>query len=307
MMHVKIYLGVALLAAGACLAPVWAQSETELALRVTRMEDQMRQLIGQVEQLTFEMKQLRAQGKTGSLERAAPAVTAKKPEIRAAAQAGADIEQFDDAPSGDDPIVTTLLKEDGTQEELPLGKAPGPSILGTLDNSGAKPDDGGFQGKVLVPPSQQESGFTDEAVIDSGSDTIETVALTPESPEVLYERSNESLLRRQFDEAEAGFRTFIEKYSDHSLAGSAQYWLGETYYAQSDFKQAAQSFLKGYKQYPKSRRAADSLLKLGISLGRLGQKQQACAAYGAVGSEYPKAVEARKRAQSEAKRAGCNA
>ena len=104
-----------------------------------------------------------------------------------------------------------------------------------------------------------------------------------------------------------GFRTFIEKYSDHSLAGSAQYWLGETYYAQNDFKQAAQSFLKGYRQYPKSRRAADSLLKLGISLGRLGQKQQACAAYGAVTSEYPKAVEARKRAQSEAKRAGCNA
>ena len=158
-----------------------------------------------------------------------------------------------------------------------------------------------------MPPSQQEGGFDEDNSIESGSDTIETVALAPESPEVLYERSNESLLRRQFDEAEMGFRTFIEKYSDHSLAGSAQYWLGETYYAQNDFKQAAQSFLKGYRQYPKSRRAADSLLKLGISLGRLGQKQQACAAYGAVTSEYPKAVEARKRAQSEAKRAGCNA
>ena len=160
---------------------------------------------------------------------------------------------------------------------------------------------------MLVPPSQQEGGFAEDPSIESGSDTIETVALAPESPEVLYERSNESLLRRQFGEAESGFRTFIEKYPEHNLAGSAQYWLGETYYAQNDFKQAAQSFLKGYRQYPKSRRAADSLLKLGISLGRLGQKQQACAAYGAVGSEFPKAVEARKRAQAEAKRAGCNA
>ena len=69
--------------------------------------------------------------------------------------------------------------------------------------------------------------------------------------------------------------------------------------------QAAQAFLQGYKQYPKSRRAADSLLKLGISLDRLGQRQQACAAYESVSSEYPKAVEARKRAQAEAKRAAC--
>ena len=76
-----------------------------------------------------------------------------------------------------------------------------------------------------------------------------------ESPEALYERSNESLLRRQFADAEAGFSSFIGKYPDHSLAGSAQYWLGETFYAQGDFRRAAQSFLQGYKNYPKSRRA----------------------------------------------------
>ena len=64
----------------------------------------------------------------------------------------------------------------------------------------------------------------------------------------------------------------------HSLAGSAQYWLGETFYAQGNFREAAQNFLHGYKNYPKSRRAPDSLLKLGISLNKLGQTQQACAA-----------------------------
>jgi TolA-binding protein len=47
------------------------------------------------------------------------------------------------------------------------------------------------------------------------------------------------------------------------------------------------------------------LLKLGISLNKLGQKDKACAVLGTVGSEYPKAVEARKRAQAEASRAGC--
>jgi tol-pal system protein YbgF len=176
-----------------------------------------------------------------------------------------------------------------------------------MDNAAARPNDGGFQGKVLVPPSQQEPG--DDVLIQQGASSIENVALAPEalgeSPESLYESSNESLLRRQFGEAEAGFSNFLQKYPDHGLAGSAQYWLGETFYAQGDFKRAAANFLQGYKKYPKSRRAPDSLLKLGISLNRLGQGEQACAAYAAVSSEYPKAVDARKRAQAESKRAGC--
>src|SRR5687768_4553880 len=128
MIYIKFSLAAGLVAAAAYLAPVWAQSESELALRVTRMEDQMRQLIGQVEQLTFEMKQLRTAGKTGSLERAAPTTAMKKPEIGAAAQAGEGVEQFEDLPSGDEPIVTSIIKEDGAQEEIPLAKAPGPKI-----------------------------------------------------------------------------------------------------------------------------------------------------------------------------------
>jgi tol-pal system protein YbgF len=113
------------------------------------------------------------------------------------------------------------------------------------------------------------------------------------------------LLRRQFGNAESGFQSFLDKYRDHSLAGNAQYWLGETYYVQGDYKTAAKSFLTGYQEFPKSRKAADSLLKLGLSLNRLGQKEQACAAYSAVGEKFPKATEARKRAQNELKRAGC--
>jgi tol-pal system protein YbgF len=281
-----------------------------LAVRVTQIEEQMRLLMGQVEELTFEVKQLRSQlgAKSGAVEQ--PTQPLQRQSQMAAAE-GADIgiEKIEDLPiqetQADQPIVTTIIKEDGSEEQIVLNKAPGPKILGTLSNSAATPGDGGFQGQILVPPSQQERDLQPEGLPAAESDTIETVALSPESPEALYERSNESLLRRQFGEAEAGFRKFLDKYPDHGLAGSAQYWLGETYYAQQDFRQAAQAFLRGYRQYPKSRRAADSLLKLGISLGRLGQKQQACAAYSAVSGEYPKAVEARKRAQAEAKRAGC--
>ncbi len=301
---------------GALASPALAQSASELAVRVSQMEEQMRQLVGQVEELTFQVKQLkgmRAESETGAVESLPNQPAAKTNQLAIQKAPGEQgIEQIDGSPlAGQQTFTNTMAGDEDAEPEAFARQAPGPKILGSLSSSASDPDDGGFQGQVLVAPAQQETG-ADTGLIQGGAagnstDGIETVSLSPDSPESLYERSNESLLRRQFGEAEAGFRTFIEKFPDHSLAGSAQYWLGETYYAQSDFRQAAQAFLQGYKQYPKSRRAADSLLKLGISLNRLGQKQQACASYDAVSSEYPKAVEARKRAQAEAKRAGCAA
>jgi TolA-binding protein len=74
---------------------------------------------------------------------------------------------------------------------------------------------------------------------------------------------------------------------------------------QGRYKQAAQSFLTGFQDFPKSRKAPDSLLKLGLSLNRMGQKQQACAALLTVSEKFPKAAEAKKRASAEAQRAGC--
>jgi tol-pal system protein YbgF len=141
----------------------------------------------------------------------------------------------------------------------------------------------------------------------AGGDGIQQVSLTPAAvtPESLYEKGVESLLRRKFGDAESGFRGFLEKYPDHSLAGSAQYQLGETFYAQGDYRTAAQNYLQAYKNYPKSRRAPDSLLKLGMALGKMGQKDQACSALGSVATEFPQAVDAKKRAQVELKRAGC--
>lgn len=293
------------------VSPAMAQSASEMAVRIQQLEEQVRLLMGQVEQLDYEVKQLRAQGgrvKTGALEpRQVPAMPATKSSLSAAAPADNGIEQIETQPMG----------QMAPADVLAGGQAPGPTVLGALNNAAARPGDGGFEGKVLVAPGQQEPGDDAFLVQDmtqgsmgGGPDEIETVSLLPdagESPEDLYKRSNESLLRRKFAEAEAGFRDFLTKYPDHGLAGTAQFWLGETYYAQDDYRQAAQAFLQGYKKYPKGRRAADSLLKLGISLGRLGQTQQACLAFASVSSEYPKAVEARKRAQAEAKRAGCAA
>jgi tol-pal system protein YbgF len=287
--------------------PAHAQSAAELNVRMSQIEDQMRQLVGQVEELSFQLRETRAElarlggtapqiKKTGKIESKPLSVTTaeaqKRVNIAPAAEEG--IERIED------PVEAPAANYDSEMQAA--GTAPGPRILGELpgSNSAAKPGDGGFQGQVLVPLGGEET-------VQSGTD-VETVALgTPatDSAESLYEQSYESLLRRQFGEAEGGFRSFLGRYRDHSLAGNAQYWLGETYYVQGDYRQAAQSFLSGYQDFPRSRKAPDSLLKLGLSLNRLGQKQQACAALLAVGEKFPKAAEARKRASKEAQRAGC--
>ena len=299
-----------LLLGTAFFSPVQAQTAEELASRLNQMEEQMRLLVGQVEELTFTVKQLQGQlkneTKTGAVESpkikklVQQPVTAEQPVI---AEQG--VEQIGEAPATGEEMTTTIIGPDGVEQQVAVLKAPGPKILGAMPGAtSANPDDGGFQGQVLVPPGGEDQPV-EQGAVNVDPDAIETVSLAPESPEALYERSNESLLRRQFSDAEAGFGNFVSKYPDHSLAGSAQYWLGETYYAQGNFREAAQNFLHGYKNYPKSRRAPDSLLKLGISLNKLGQTQQACAAFGAVGGEFPNAVDAKKRAQAESKRAGC--
>lgn len=304
---------VAVLLMGTALfSPAQAQTAEELASRLNQMEEQMRLLVGQVEELTYSVKQLQGQLKNGTKTGAAeePPKLKKVAEQPVAAEqpivAEQGVEQIGEAPAYSQQTTTTIIGADGVEQQIVVQKAPGPKILGTMPGAtAAVPDDGGFQGQVLVPPGGGEDQSVEQGAGNTNPDAIETVSLAPESPESLYERSNESLLRRQFSDAESGFSSFVSKYPDHSLAGSAQYWLGETYYAQGDFRQAAQNFLRGYKGYPKSRRAPDSLLKLGISLNKLGQTQQACAAFGAIGGEFPNAVDAKKRAQAESKRAGC--
>ncbi len=311
----KRSLFAAVLLASAAL-PASAQ---DIATRIFQMEERIRALTGQVEELTHTVNQLQQQlgqkqGNAGEL--AAPPVKkpvqkqlAESPSIDNGSSAADGIEVIEDTPaSRPKSLNAEVLGSEGGTVELSPGQAP-------FKKAGADAGaDSGFEGQVVVPENGSDSGIqtaqAGQPVVTDGvvqqQDGIEQVSLQPaETPDELYKSANEALLRRQFGEAEAGFRSFLTKFPDHSLAGSAQYWLGETFYVQGDSKQAAQNFLQAYKTYPKSRRAPDSLLKLGMALNKMGQKDQACAALNSVGTEFPRAVEAKKKAQAEYKRAGC--
>ena len=79
-----------------------------------------------------------------------------------------------------------------------------------------------------------------------------------------------------YETAESALKEFIDNNRDHDLAGSAQYWYGETFRIRQLYSDAATAYLDGYQNYPKSKKAPDNLLKLGITMVQLGEKDQGC-------------------------------
>jgi tol-pal system protein YbgF len=114
------------------------------------------------------------------------------------------------------------------------------------------------------------------------------------------------LKQADYPAAEEALKSFIGQHSEDPLAGSAQYWLGETYYARGRYTEAASAFAEGYKRYPKGAKAADDLLKLGMSLARANQKQNACVALVQLDHDFPNPGNAIKQVSiAEKKRLGC--
>lgn len=125
-------------------------------------------------------------------------------------------------------------------------------------------------------------------------------------PKALYDRGLKDLQAGNYAAAELDFSQLLAAHPGHDLAGHAQYWLGETHYVRRQYKQAAQAFLGGYTTYATSKKAPDSLLKLGMTLTAMGEKKTGCDAFAELNAKFPDATDAvRKRADIERKRADC--
>ncbi len=109
------------------------------------------------------------------------------------------------------------------------------------------------------------------------------------SPEKQYEFATSFLKVGDYNTAERAFREFVITNSEHSLAGNAQYWYAETFRIRQLYTDAASAYLEGYQKYPKSEKGPINLLKLGVSLVQIGEKDQGCLMIIGVKKEYPKA------------------
>jgi tol-pal system protein YbgF len=124
--------------------------------------------------------------------------------------------------------------------------------------------------------------------------------------EQLYHDAMKLMQDGDYAGAERSFRAFVQRNPQHVLAGNAQYWLGETYYARRDYQNAATAFAEGYKIYKASPKGPDNLLKLGITLAALNRKTDACAVFSRFTQDYPKATDLQKRrVDQERQRDGC--
>lgn len=91
-----------------------------------------------------------------------------------------------------------------------------------------------------------------------------------------------------FEKAEIAFKEFVDVHAKHELAGSAQFWYGETFYIRQLYEDAAVAFLDGYQKYPNSPKAPENLLKLGVTLAELGETEQGCKMISNLKKAYPK-------------------
>lgn len=141
----------------------------------------------------------------------------------------------------------------------------------------------------------------------SAGASVQTVKLPKGKPSEQYRYARSFLLSGDYDKAAATLKAFIAAHPKDVLAGNATYWLGETYYARGQFSAAAIHFAQGFKKYPKSQKAPDNLLKLGMSFAKLGKRAEACASLFALRQRYPRApTYIRRAARGEARRLRCS-
>ncbi len=165
-------------------------------------------------------------------------------------------------------------------------------------------------------PGYQTSNLPQEQRINSVESAQTVIAEQPEKKESLlpdkpaneqYDFAVSFMKIGDYETAEFALKEFIEKNKDHDLAGSAQYWYGETFRIRQLYSDAATAYLDGYQNYPKSKKAPDNLLKLGITMVQLGEKDQGCKMISGLKKEYPKASKSvLQKAQYEQKKFKCN-
>jgi tol-pal system protein YbgF len=249
----------------------------DLDARVGALETQIGALTNQLEQISRQM---------AALEAKLAATPSPAPSQALAAQ-----------PAPGQPDAPPAAQQSAAPEPPPS------QALASTEDDPAKPrwygsptDATDNKPQPLAPPSSSGGAPSDQV----------TAALPSGDAQTLYEQGYGSMLQHDYGAAEAAFRQLVAVHPNDPLAGSAQYWIGESYYVRGQYKSAADAFLKGYKKYKTSDKAPDTLLKLGMSLAELGQKDAACSTFNELAKKYPNAPEhVIDQAQGERKKAGC--
>ena len=163
-----------------------------------------------------------------------------------------------------------------------------------------------YKDTVTNETSQKIQSVETTASIITENFQSEEKILPKESVQKQYEFATSFLKVGDYQTAERAFREFVLSNPDHDLAGNAQYWYAETFRIRQLYTDAASAYLEGYQKYPKGEKAPINLLKLGISMVQIGEKDQGCKMINGVEKQYPKANQSViQKAKYESKKFEC--
>ena len=314
----------------------------DMAVRLDRIENTLRQLTGTLEQLQFRNQQLEQQVRM--LQGGGGAGAAPQPQyqpqpaarpgtpgaIPPAAAPGRRGDVFDPAQQPDAPgAPRTLGNQASIAAPEPIDNGPPVGAPGGRD-AGQPLDLSTMSGNPSIPPGTMANASPDQStlppVVRQASQQPQMPArsvnmpppqqqqpqqqlatLPPTAtPQDEYDMAYGYVLHKDYALAEQSFRDFVRKYPNERLVPDAQYWLGETLFQRQRYRDAAESFLAVSTKYEKAGKAPDSLLRLGQSLAALNQKEAACATLAEVERKFPRASASVKRGvTAEQKKVRC--
>ena len=229
---------------------------TRHLLKLTEIENQFQELTNKFEEINFKLDKL----------------SNRLSKVQADNQIRfTDLETF----LNTNPNKENLVKK--SEEILPGSSQP--QDLGSIS----------YKDSATKESEQQIQSIDTTATIVTETFQAEEKILPDVSAQEQYEFATSFLKVGDYTTAERAFREFVITNPDHKLAGNAQYWYAETFRIRQLYTDAASAYLEGYQKYPKGEKAPINLLKLGVSMVQIGEKDQGCKMINGVEKEFPEA------------------
>ena len=251
---------------------------TRHLLKLSEVEDQFRQLTNKFEEINFKLDKL-----SNRLSKIQADNQIRFQDIESNLNSSKDSTQLTSKPKTDNDNV--------------LPGSSQPQDLGSIS----------YKDTETSETSQQiQSVDTTASIVTETFESEEKILPENLTPEKQYEFATSFLKVGDYSTAERAFREFVISNSDHELAGSAQYWYAETFRIRQLYTDAASAYLEGYQKYPKGKKAPINLLKLGVSMVQIGEKDQGCKMINGVELQYPNANQSViQKAKYESKKFEC--
>ncbi len=254
---------------------------TRHLLKLSEVEDQFRELTNKFEEINFKLDKL----------------STRVSKIQADNQIRFQDIETNISSGNISSVENQLSTKPKTDEQKVLPGSSQPQDLGTIS----------YKDTETNETSQQiQSVDTTASIVTENFQSEEKILPQDLNAEEQYEFATSFLKVGDYSTAERAFREFVISNPDHELAGSAQYWYAETFRIRQLYTDAASAYLEGYQKYPKGKKAPINLLKLGVSMVQIGEKDQGCKMINGVELQYPNANQSViQKAKYESKKFEC--